>query len=175
MSEVLKAIKERVSCKEFTPEMPAKELLEQIAEAGICAPSGMNKQAAKVIVITDKEVRDQLEDMNRRALNMPPDATPFYGAPVVAVIVANKAVPTYIYDGSLVAENMLLAAEAVGLGGCWIHRAKPEFEMEEGKALLAKLGIEGDWEGIANIILGYRADEKPAPKDRIPDRIYFVE
>lgn len=175
MNDKLEFLKNRTSCRSFTEEIPSRELLEQIAEAGIYAASGSNKQGVKVIFVTNKELRDKLEDLNRKAVGMPEDATPFYGAPVVAVVLGNKDVATYVYDGSLVLGNMMLAADALDLGNCWIHRAKQEFETEEGKALLKQLGIEGEWEGIGNFIVGYRAGEKAAPKERLADRIYFVE
>ena len=80
---------------------------------------------------------------------------PFYGAPVVLVVLADKSRPTYLYDGSLVMGNLMLAAHSLGLGSCWIHRAKETFEREEGKAILKELGIEGDYEGIGNCVIGY--------------------
>ena len=175
MNEVLKAMKERVSCRSYTEEMPSRKILEQIAEAGLYAASGMNKQGVKIIFICDKEKRDALEKLNRQVVGMSEDINPFYGAPVVAVVLGDKSVATHVYDGSLVIGNMLLAADALGLGSCWIHRAHLEFELDECKEFLKGLGIEGEWEGIGHVILGYRADEKPAPKARKADRVYFVE
>ena len=102
------------------------------------------------------------------------DKDPFYGAPVVLVVLADRSVPTHVYDGSLVMGNLMLAAHAEGLGSCWIHRAKEEFESEEGKALLRKLGITGDYEGIGHCILGYAADEPKAAAPRKADYVYPV-
>ena len=114
-----------------------------------------------MIAITDRETRDRLSAMNAAVMGMGDD--PFYGAPAVIVVLADKRVPTYLYDGSLVMGNLMNAAHALGIGSCWIHRAKEEFESEEGKALLKKLGIEGDYEGIGHCILGYEAEPgKPA-------------
>ena len=108
---------------------------------------------------------------------MPKDVTdgdPFYGAPAVLVVLADKSCPTYLYDGSLVMENLMLAAHSLGLGSCWIHRAKETFERAEGKAILASLGIEGDYEGIGNCIIGY-PDKLPAPQSpRKENYIYNV-
>ena len=100
---------------------------------------------------------------------------PFYGAPVVLVVLADKAVGTYLYDGSLTMENMMLAAHDLGLGACWIHRAKEEFASEEGKAILKELGVEGDYEGIGNCILGYADGELPAAKPRKEGYIVWAE
>ena len=176
MNEVLKAIKERRSIRSFKPDMPPKELLEQIVEAGLYAASGMGQQPVKIIAITNKEVRDKLSRANSAVMGMPADRDPFYGGPVVFVVIADKARPTtYINDGSLVLGNMLLAAHSLGLGSIWIHRAKEEFETDEWKAFLKDLGIEGEWEGIGHCVVGYIDGDVPDAKPRKADRVYWVE
>ena len=102
------------------------------------------------------------------------DIDPFYGAPDLVVVLANKEIPTYVYDGSLVLGNMMNAAADLGVASCWIHRAKEEFEREEGKALLRKLGIEGSYEGIGHLILGYAASPAAAPAPRKDNYIYCI-
>ena len=172
MNEALKNIMSRRSVKAYKPEMPSQELIDQVVEAGTHAPTGMNRQSPIIIEVTDKAVRDKLSKMNADVMGAKID--PFYGAPVVLVVLADKSVGTYKYDGSLVMENLMLAANAVGLGSCWIHRAKEEFESDEGKALLRQWGIEGDWVGVGHCILGYpAADPKPAAP-RKPDYIVKV-
>ena len=99
---------------------------------------------------------------------------PFYGAPDLLVVLANKDIPTYIYDGSLVMGNMMNAAADLGVASCWIHRAKEEFESKEGKAILKKLGIEGNYEGIGNLILGYAAEPAAQAAPRKADYIYSI-
>lgn len=172
--DVLECITTRRSIKKYKSEPVPKELLEKVAQAGLCAPSGLNKQAPIVLVVTNKELRDELSKLNA---GKDPffRADPFYGAPAVLVVLGDKSVPTQVYDGSLVMENMLLAAHALGLGACWIHRAKETFEMPEGKEILKKLGIEGEYEGIGNCILGYPDCEYPAEKPRKENRVYYVE
>lgn len=157
MNNTLNTIKNRRSCKKFSNEMIDRNLIRKVVEAGTFAPTGMNKQSPIILVITNKRVRDKLSRLNASIMNR--DIDPFYGAPVVLVVLADKSIPTYIYDGSVVIENMLLAAESLGLGACWIHRAKEEFELEEGKEILKELGIVGDYEGIGHCILGKRIDE----------------
>ena len=125
-----------------------------------------------IIEVTDKAVRDKLSKMNADVMGAKID--PFYGAPVVLVVLADKSVGTYKYDGSLVMENLMLAANAVGLGSCWIHRAKEEFESEEGRELLRQLGISGDYEGIGHCILGYPAGDIPAEKPRKENWVYKI-
>ncbi len=160
MNEVIKNIMERRSIRKYQDKEVSDELIDEIVTAGTYAPSGRGKQPAIIIAIKNKEVRDKLARINAKIMGT--DIDPFYGAPVVLVVLADKSSRTYLYDGSLVMENMMLAASSLGLGSCWIHRAKEEFETEEGKELLKSLGIEGDYEGIGNCIIGYKAEEKEA-------------
>ena len=152
MNEVLNAILTRRSVRSYKPDPVPEDALERILTAGQYAATGMNRQSPIILAVTNKAMRDKLSAMNAEIMGSSGD--PFYGAPVVLVVLANKAAPTYIYDGSLVMGNLMLAAHAEGLASCWIHRAKEEFESEEGKAILKELGIEGDYEGIGHCILG---------------------
>jgi nitroreductase len=169
----MQAMLTRRSVKKYKPDPVSKELIEKVIAAGLNAPSGLNKQSPIILAVTDRQVRDELSKLNA---GKDPffRSDPFYGAPVVLVVLADKSVPTYLYDGSLVMENLQLAAHALGLGACWIHRAKETFEQPEGKALLKRLGIEGDYEGIGNCILGY-ADVMPDEKPRKEKRVFWVE
>ncbi len=161
MNETLKTLKERRSCRSYKPDPVPAEVLDQILEAGLYAPTGMGRQSPVMIAVTDRETRDKLSRMNAAVMGASND--PFYGAPAVIVVLADRKVPTYLYDGSLVMGNLMNAAHALGVASCWIHRAKEEFDSEEGKAILRSLGIEGDYEGIGHCILGYAAEpEKPA-------------
>ena len=148
------------------------EIIDKICEAGTYAANGRGLQAGLIIAVTDKEMRDKISALNAAVMGM--DGDPFYGAPVVLVVLANKEVPTYIYDGSLVMGNLMNGAYAVGVDSCWIHRAREEFESEEGKELLKKWGIEGEYEGIGHVALGYRADALPAPKERKSNYVYKI-
>lgn len=164
MEQTLQDIKTRRSCRSYKPDMVPRDVLEKIVEAGTWAATGMGRQSPMILAVTDKGLRDRLSKMN--AAIMGRDQDPFYGAPVVLVVLADKNVPTHVYDGSLVMGNLMLAAHALGISSCWIHRAKEEFESDEGKAILCELGIEGEWEGIGHCILGYAAAEPAAPKAR---------
>ena len=172
MNETIKNLIERRSVKSYSQAMPPQEILSQILQAGIYAPNGRGMQSPIVVAVTDPKTRDQLSRMNAEIMGA--DFDPFYGAPVVLVVLADKSKPTYLYDGSLVMGNLMNAAHALGLGSCWIHRAKEEFESEEGKALLKKWGIDGDYEGIGHCILGYAAGPAPQAKPRKNDYIYYV-
>ena len=161
MNDTLKTLVERRSCRSYKPDPIPAEILDQILEAGTFAATGMGRQSPVMIAVTDKKMRDRLSKMNAAVMGASND--PFYGAPVVIVVLASRAVPTCVYDGSLVMGNLMNAAHSLGIASCWIHRAKEEFDSAEGKAILKELGIEGDYEGIGHCILGYAAQEsKPA-------------
>lgn len=172
MSEALEVLKNRVSTRAYQETLIPEDTLEQIVEAGLHAASGMGRQAVKLVVITDRETRDTLSKMNASIMGV--DSDPFYGAPELILVLADKSVPTSVYDGALVMGNLMNAAHALGVGSCWIHRAKEEFESEEGKALLAKWGIEGDFEGIGHCILGVPKDGLGQPKPIKEGRVVRV-
>ena len=163
----------RSSVKKYKSDPVPKELMDKIIEAGLRAPSGLNKQAPIILAVTDKQVRDELSKINA-GKDPFKRADPFYNAPCVLVVLADKSAFTYAYDGPLVMENMMLAAHALGLGACWIHRAKETFEQPAWKEFLKKLGIEGEYEGIGNCIIGYPDGEVPAVKPTKEGRVYYV-
>ena len=175
MNSIIQAMEERRSYRKFKEEMPKKEDLEQIIEAGLYAANGMGKQATVTIAITNKEVRDKLAAVNCKIGGWPEGFDPFYGAPAVLIVLGDKNCLTHVYDGSLVIGNMLLAAHSLGLGSIWIHRAKEEFEMEEWIDLLKSLGVEGEWEGIGHCAVGYVEGDKPVAAKRREGRVYWVE
>lgn len=172
-NETIENLKTRRAIRSYQSTVPDKELLAQVIEAGTYAPTGMGRQSPIIVAVTDKAVRDRLSQLN--AAVMGADNDPFYGAPAVLVVLADRSIPTYLYDGSLVMGNLMNAAHALGLGTCWIHRAKEVFDSEEGKALLKEWGIEGDYEGIGNCIIGYPAQENPQPKPRKENYVYYIE
>ena len=147
-------MKERRSIRKFKSELPSKANLEQIVEAGLYAANGMEKQATKIIVITDKKLRDKIMEMNSKIGGWDQGFEPFYGAPAMLIILAEKDWRNKIYEGSLVMGNLMLAAHSLCLGSIWIHRAREEFESDEGKEILKSLGIEGEWEGIGHCAVG---------------------
>lgn len=175
MSELMKVIKERRSIRKFKPDMVSKDAINEIIEAGLYAASGMGKQAPIVVAVTNKEMRDKISEMNRKIGGWQEGFDPFYGAPVILIVLANKEAATYVYDGSLTLGNMMLAAHNLGVGSIWIHRAKEEFESEEGKAILAELGIEGEYEGIGHLALGFADCENPDAHPRKENRVYYID
>lgn len=175
MNEIIKAMEERRSVRKFKPNMPEKAAIEQIIEAGLFAANGKGKQAAVVVAVTDKKLRDKISEDNRKIGGWQEGFDPFYGAPVILIVLADKNWPTAVYDGSLVMGNLMLAAHSLGLGSIWIHRAKEEFETDEYKQLLSDIGVEGEWIGIGHCAVGYAEGDIPAPAKRRENRVYWVE
>ena len=119
-------MKTRRSIRKYKSDMVPKEIIDKIVEAGTYAATGMGQQSPIILAVTNKEVRDKLSKWNADIMGT--DTDPFYGAPVVLVVLADKNRPTAVYDGSLVMANLMLEAHDLGIGSCWIHRAKEEFE-----------------------------------------------
>ena len=175
MNKIIQAMQERRSIRAFKADMPRKEDLQQIIEAGLYAANGRGQQAAIVLAVTNPQLRAKLQAANAKIGGWPDGFDPFYGAPAILVVLGNKAHMTHLYDGSLVIGNMMLAAHALGLGSIWIHRAKEEFEQPEWKQLLAELGIGGEWEGIGHCAVGYVSGELPKAAPRKDGRVFWVE
>ncbi len=170
MNATVQNLINRKSCKSYTDKHVDKDMLKQIAEAGLNAPSGMNRQTPIIVAVSDDETVKKLSSMNAGVMGM--SADPFYGAKDVMIVLAKKE-GTYLYDGSLAMGNMLNAAYSLGLGCCWIHRAKEVFESEGGKALLAEWGISDDVEGIGFCTVGHVKEEKA--KTVIKDgRVFYI-
>lgn len=173
MNTELQALLERRSIRSYKPDMVPQELIDKVIEAGLYAASGHGEQDSIIIAVTNKEVRDKLSQMNRAIMGTKSDT--FYGAPVVLIVLAPKSNKNGIYDASLIMGNLMQAAHAVGLGSCWINRAKQEFESEEGKQLLKEWGIEGEYEGVGHCILGYINGKVPPALKRKPNRVFYVK
>lgn len=169
-NETLTTLRNRRSCKAYRPDQITDEELDTILDAGTWAPTGMGKQSPIMIAVQDKADIAELERINAEIFGKP-GAPLFYGAPTVIVVLADAERPTAVYDGSLVMGNLLNAAASIGVGACWIHRAKETFERPDGKALLEKWGIKGNYIGVGNCILGYAASE---PKPGLPRKSDYI-
>ena len=162
MNEVIKCLVDRRSCKKYLPKQVDEAALQEILLAGTYAPSGKNRQAAKILVLQKPEDIAAVERLNAAVLGNP-DGRPFYGAPTVLVVLADPEVNTAVEDGSLVMGNLMNAAHSLGVASCWIHRAREVFDSEEGRALLRKWGVTGEYIGVGHCLLGYAdGPEKPA-------------
>ena len=171
MNEALEVLYNRRSIRRYKSEQISRAEMDAVIRAGVCAASGKNGQSAIIIAVQDKATRDELSRLNAAVLGVNSD--PFYGAPTVLIVLADAKSPYAVQDGSLVMGNLMNAAKAIGLGSCWINRAKEDFASDEGKALLKKWGVEGEWTGVGNCILGY-PDEDPAMKPRKENFVYYV-
>ncbi len=171
MNESIKTLVTRKSARSFNDKHVDKALIDQIVAAGLNAPSGMNRQTPRFVVVTDDAMVKKLSEMNGAVMGF--DRDPFYGAKDIIIVLAKKQ-GTYIYDGSLAMGNLLNAAWALDVGACWIHRAKEVFESDGGKALLKEWGVDEDVEGIGFCILGYTKEEKP--KTEIQEgRVFYAD
>lgn len=171
--DTLEVLKTRRSIRKFRPDAVDEEVLARILEAGEYAPTGMGAQSPIIIAVTNRELRDRIAAENAEICGRP-GTDPFYGAPVILLVAAENR-PTAVYDGSCVIANLMNAAWALGVGSCWIHRAKEELERPFGRQLLKDLGIEGDYIGVGHVALGYIDGQPPLPKPRKANWVYRVK
>ena len=172
MSETIKNLIERRSCRKYSTTQIKEEELNSVLKAGEYAPTGMGRQSPIILVLQNKEKVEKLSKLNAKIMGT--DKDPFYGAPTVLIVLADKNIGTYKEDGSLVLGNLMNAAYSIGLGSCWIHRAKEEFETDEGKELLKEWNIPENYVGIGHCVLGY-PEEKSEAKPRKEDYIRFIK
>ena len=174
MNETLKILESRRSCRKFIADkMPSEEDLKAISRAGTFAPSGHGSQSGKILVVTNKDLRDKISAENAKIMGQAAGFDPFYGAPVIMIVLVDKNAPTYKYDGPLVMANLMTAAESLGISSIWIHRAKEEFESDLGKEILKELGLEGEYEGVGHIALGYAAEGAIRPAAPRKENIFW--
>lgn len=166
-NEMLNLIKTRRSCRAYRADSVPEELLDKVLEAGTYAPTGGGRQSPVMIAVRNQELKDALSAMNAEIMGSSSD--PYYGAPVVVLVLAEGN--TFVEDGSCVLENLMLAAHAVGLASVWVHREREMFDSEKGKAVLRTLGLPETLRGVGAIALGFPAQDAPAPAARKPGYI----
>lgn len=171
-AEVLNSLKSRRSVRSYEDTPVPAELLSELLGAATYAPTGGGRQAVTMIAVTNKEDRDEVSRLNAKVMGK--DTDPYYGAPCIVLVLANEGSGTAVEDGSNVLTYLMLAADACGLSSVWVHREKEIFAGEEGKALLAKWGIEGNYVGVGAIALGYAKGEKPAAAPRKEGYVHIV-
>ncbi len=173
MNAAIENMKTRRSVRKFKSDAVPTEVLDQIIEAGTFAASGHDRQPWAIISVTDKEVIARLSAANASFFDMPVK-DPFYGAPAVVIVLTKPSTPTYICDGALAIGNMMLAAHSLGVSSCWIHRAKQVFELPEWREWLKSIGVEGEYEGIGHVALGYSNGPEPEARPRKAGRVFHV-
>ena len=177
MNTTIKDLKTRRSIRKFKDKQITDEELKTILETGTYAPTARGAQSPKIVVIQNPETIEEFSEWNRSyfPVNVPEDMDPFYGAKTLLIVLADSEMPTYVEDGSSVLTVLVNAAHAIGVGSCWIHRAREEFSSERGKELLKKWGIPETYEGIGHVVLGYPDIEAPEPLPRKKDYIHYVD
>ena len=163
-NEVLENIKNRRSIRSYKNNPVPEDLLNLVLEAGSYAPSGMGRQSPTIIAIKDKKYRDIISKLNAKVMNR--DADPYYGAPIIILVLADSTISTYVEDGTCALENMMLAASSLGLGTVWVHREKEIFDSKEGKALLKEWNLPETLKGVGSIALGYSNEPIKEAKKR---------
>ena len=171
-------VRTRRSVRKFKADMPPTGLVDQVVRAGLLAPTGRKQQSTVVVRIDDPALKAEITALNAEIMGAPPSPDrgpdPFYGAPVMLLVIANKAKPTAVYDGSLALGYMMLKAHELGLASCWIHRAKEEMESPLGRKILDRLGLEGEWEGVGHLALGYADGPLPPAYEINKDRYRVI-
>ncbi|MCH4284578.1 MULTISPECIES: nitroreductase family protein [Bacillota] len=172
-NELLELLKSRRSIRSYLPKMIKEEELDAIVEAGTYAPTAMGRQSPIIVAVTNKEIRDELSRMNAEIMQSVMD--PYYGAPVIILVFAPREEATHIQDASCVLLNMMLAAHSLHIGTCWINREKEMFNTPRGKQLMAEWKIDGCYEGVGALAVGYSREKDPCPKKRKSDYIIKVK
>lgn len=171
-NEVLKTIKSRRSVRAYKKDAVPQKLIEEICEAGTYAPTGRGRQSPTIIAITTERYRNKIAELNAEVMGSNSD--PYYGAPVIILVLADGAVNTFVEDGSCVLENMMLAAASLGLGSVWVHREREIFDSENGKALLREWGLSETLRGVGSIALGYPSGTVGEAEERKDNYIVFI-
>ncbi len=172
MNEVTKILCERRSIRKFKDDQIPRDILDEILKCGIYAPNGKSKQAAKIVVVQDKKLIEEIAKVNGSFVNKV-GLNPFYNAPTLVIVFADKNVSTYIEDGAAVISNIVNAAFSLGVDSCWVHRAKETFATDFGKNLMDKWNLSSDYVGVGNVVLGYRDMLLPPAAKRKEDYIIF--
>lgn len=173
--ETINDLKTRRSIRKFKEEQISDEDLKTILDAGIYAPTGRGAQSPKIVVIQNPDTIKEFSQWNKTYFpNAPEDYDPFYGGKTLLIVLADSELPTFVEDGASVLATLVTAAHAIGVGSCWIHRARNEFASDKGKELLKSWGIPESYEGIGHVVLGY-PDEQPEAAPRKEDYIIYVD
>lgn len=171
-NSVLTLIKTRRSVRSYKADPVPADLLDAVLEAGTYAPTGGGRQSPTIVAITDPKYRQRIAELNAQVMGGSTD--PYYGAPVVVLVLANGASNTFVEDGSCVLENIMLAAHALGLGTVWVHREREIFDSEGGKALLREWNLPESLRGVGAVALGYPAENPGEPAARKADYIIRI-
>lgn len=195
MNEVMNTILHRRSIRRFDSRQIEESALQEILQAGLYAPSAGGRQGVIFAVCQDREINERLGRI-KRANSHPRMATAasyvsreqpsiaddpkltnaFYDAPTVITFFAPKQFLFSVDDCAVAAENMMLAADALGIGSCYIGQGWPAFADPYGQEVLKNWRIPTDYYAVMQLILGYprEGDRHPTPKPRKKDRVLYI-
>lgn len=172
-NDFLKVIETRRSCRRYKPEQITDEELKAVLEAGTYAPTSRGMQSPYIVAVQNEEVLSRLAKMNADIMGV--TSNPYYDAPTCVLVFAPSLANNPVQDGSCVLENMMLAAHALGLGSCWIHREREMFATEEGRRLMEEWGLPEGLMGIGALALGYPDGETAPAKPRKPEYFRIIK
>ena len=158
--DFLEIIRTRRSCRKYRAEQITDKELNAVLEAGTYAPTSRGLQAPFIVAVQNERQRAELAAMNAEIMGV--TSNPYYEAPTYVLVFAPADANNPVQDGSCILENMMLAAHAIGLGSCWIHREREMFATEKGKELMKAWGLPDGLMGIGALALGYPEGE-PSP------------
>ena len=162
--DAIDLLKGRRSIRSFQDKEIEESLLNEVMELAVFAPTAMNSQSSQIVVIRDKETQDKLRKMNAEVMGK--DIDPYYGAPIIVVVLGPTDYNTSVENGTSVLVYMELAAYTKGLASVWVHREREMFSSEEGKNLLKEWNIPEGYGGIGALAIGYAAGDYPEPAPR---------
>lgn len=165
-NNIIESLCTRRSIRRYKPEQITDSELQAVLNAGMYAPTGMNRQDPWIVAVQNPSVLSRLTQMN--AAIMGTTDNPYYDAPTVVLVFASspESWRNSIQDASLVLGNMMNAAHAIGLGSCWINREAEMFMTDEGKFMMKEFGLPDGLVGVGAISLGYPDGEPKSPKPR---------
>ncbi|OPX43992.1 FMN reductase [Ruminiclostridium hungatei] len=182
----LRIIFERRSTRSFTTEQIKDNELDIIIKAAKFAPSAMNQQLWHFTVVQNKELLARINSLTRNAFEKSGNPryeeraradnfSPFHNAPTYIIVTVDEKAIAPQADGALALGNAFLAAEALGIGSCWIHAVNYLYTTVEGKELFKELGVPEGYVPIGSGAFGYAAGPKPDPAPRRDGTVSIIK
>lgn len=173
MNDTLDTIFTRRSIRSFKEEKISNKDLELILKAGTFAPSALNMQKGKIVVVENPKIIQQLREIGTSIF--PKHIDPFYGAPHIILVLVKKDSFCPIQDGSVIMENMMLACRSLNIGSCWINCLSDILKNEKATNIKKQIDEHDEYIGVAAMAFGYPKDNKwPEAKPRKNDYIMYI-
>ncbi len=172
MNEAMKNIYERRSVRSFLPKQITKGELVTVLDAGMQAPSAMNRQSWFVLGVQNAEYVEEIRKLCVKTCEMKEDANPFYSAPTIVLVFGKADNGNSVRDGSLAMQNMMLAAHSIGLGSVWINCVNTAFSTEEGQAFAKKMGLPEGYAPVGSLAVGLPDGSKP--REKVVEKKYLI-